>query len=872
MNGPKPPKFAEQLLYLFCSAAQVEEVQGDLQERFQKCASRWGMRRAKLRYVLEVLGFARFVFIKSQKTTLYPTPNYSVGMLSNYLRISWRSLLKSKGFAFINIVGLAVGMTAAALIFLWIQNELQFDRQYSRTDRIYQIYNRDVFNSEKTVWSTSPSPLAPVLKASYPDIELATRYAPLTLLLSVGDVNSNVKGALADPDFVNIFDIFPLSATKNPPLAEAGKIVISKRLAMNFFGTENAVGKRIQIDNRDNFLVAAVMDNLPANSQFQDIDYLLPWEYMIKPGSAGADWTSNNFSTFVLLRRGAQEAAVNQKIRKVTAHHLKGKVDNVAHREIFLHSAHKWHLYSKIENGEVVGGGIVAVRLFAVVAVFILMIACVNFVNLSTARGEMRAREVGIRKVAGAAQGSLVMRFMGEAVLLALIAGLFAAAAIWSLTPTFNELIGSHLQPDFGSPVFWASGIAFVLFTGFLAGSYPAIVLSSFQPARVLKGSYSRGPVAVPARKGLVVIQFTFAIVLIISTLVIRNQIDHAEQRDNGFNKEHLLYAALPGNLEKHYALLRDELLASGAVVSTTRSLGPAMSLNTRQWGVKFPGSVETDKNVEFDLFGADRDFVKTTGVELVAGRDIDLSQYSTDSTAIVLNETAVKAMRLKTPIGSIVHFQNTDWHIVGVVKDFIYESPYSPVKPAIITGPGGLLAHQWVNLRLNPANPLDKSLTVLESVFKKIDPRYPFSYSFVDDIYEARFAREKQIGILTSTFTGLAIFISCMGIFGLATFSAQQRIKEIGVRKVLGASVPSIVALLIGDFVRLVAMAFLIAAPIGWYIMDQWLGDFEYRVKIGPGVFVFAICSTLFIVVATVVMQATRAALMNPVRSLANE
>ncbi|GGM96918.1 ABC transporter permease [Dyadobacter beijingensis] len=871
MKHLKPPAPADWLLGMFCSPARLEEVQGDLEERFQRRAVRSGRRRAQLAYFLEVLGFARFLFKKRPKETRYTKQTFSVDMLHNYLRISWRNLLKAKGYAFINIAGLMVGMTASAMIFFWIRSELRFDRQYSQADRIYQVYNRDVFSGEKTVWPTTPSPLAPELKTSFPDIELAARYAPLTLLLSVNEVNSNVKGALTDPDFLRVFDVRLLSGSERGALTGAGGIIISKRLAVNLFGTENAVGKTVQIDHRDNFLVSAVMDNMSENTQFQDLDYLVPWEYMFRPDASG-DWTANNHTTFVMLREGATEAAVNRKIRKVTAGHLKGAIDNVSNREIFLHPARKWHLYSKIEKGELVDGGIIAVRLFGVIAVFILAIACVNFVNLSTARGAMRAKEVGIRKVAGAPKGSLVLRFISEAVLLAGIAGLWAVAVIWAVTPLFNDLVGKQIDPNFGSPLFWASGLAFVLVTGLLAGSYPAFFLSAFQPARVLKGTYKRGPAVVPARQGLVVLQFAFAIVLIISTLVIRNQIDHAEKRDSGYNRENLLYTALPGNLEKHYALLRDELIGSGAVVSATRSLGPTMSLNTRQWGVQFPGSVETDKDVEFDLFGADRHFVRTSGVTLLEGREIDISKYASDSTAIVLNETAVKAMRLKNPVGTVVRFQKTDWHVTGVVRDFIYESPYSPVKPAIITGPGGMLPHQWVNLRLNPAQPLDQNLRTVESIFKTIDPGYPFTYSFADDTYAARFAREKLIGTLTSIFTGLAIFISCLGIFGLAAFSAQQRMKEIGVRKVLGASVPGIVGMLTGDFVKLVGISFVIAAPIGWYAMEKWLADFDYRVQIGPGVFLFTICSKLLIVTATVIMQAIRAALMNPVRSLASE
>lgn len=793
-------------------------------------------------------------------------------MLRNYFRISWRNLMKSRGYASLNIAGLMVGMTASALIFLWIQSELQFDRLYKNVDRIYQIYNRDVFNDEKTVWATTPSPLAPELKTSYPDIETATRYAPVTLLLSARDVNSNVKGALSDPGFIEMFDVQPLSAGSRQLLQDPAGIVITRRLAINLFGDENAVGKPIRIDHKDDFIVSAVIGNFSANSQFQDVDYLVPWNYLIDPARSGSDWATNNYFTFVMLKAGANPAAVDQKIRKVTANHLKGAIDNIDHREIFLHSAHKWHLYSKIEKGEVVDGGIVTVRLFAVIAIFILLIACVNFVNLSTARGEMRAKEVGIRKVAGAGKETLVLRFISEAVLLAVIAGLGALLTIHAVIPAFNDLVDKQLDPDFSSPVFWASGIGFVLLTGLLAGSYPAFFLSSFQPAKVLKGTYKRGHRVANGRRGLVVLQFTFAIVLIISTLVIRNQIEHGAERQRGFEKENLLYTALAGNLEKHDALLRERLMATGMVVSVTKSMGPTMSVNSRQWGVRFPGSVEADKNVEFDLFGADRDFIKTTGVTLLEGREINLSQYATDSTAIVLNETAVKAMRLKRPVGTVVRFQNTDWQVVGVVKDFIYESPYSPVKPAIITGPGGMIPHQWISIRLNPAFPVDKSLKQVEAVFKQINPGYPFSYDFADAAYEARFAREKLIGSLTGLFTGLAIFISCLGIFGLAAYSAQQRVKEIGVRKVLGASVANIVGLLTGDFVKLVALAFAMAAPIGWYAMEKWLADFNYRVQIGPDVFLFAMVATLLIVISTVLLQAVRAALMDPVRSLASE
>ena len=793
-------------------------------------------------------------------------------MLSNYLKISWRNLVRAKGYALINIAGLAVGMVTSVLIFLWIQNELQFDRSYSKTKRLYQVYNRDVFNDEPTVWGTTPPPLAPELKAAYPEIENASRVAPLTMLLSANDKNLNAEGAFADPDFLEMFDYRLLSGNGKGLLDGTNGIVITRKLAESFFGTIDAVGKTIQIDHKDNFLVSGVIDDFPQTTRFSDRTYLLPWSYFQRPGWATLEWNSNNYFTYVALKEGVSEAAVGRKIRKVTAEHLKGTIDNVANREIFLFPAEKWHLYSKIDHGQLVDGRIVTVRLFGLIAAFILIIACVNFVNLSTARSEKRAKEVGVRKVSGAPKSSLVLQFISESVMLSLLAAIVAALIISAVIPVFGNLVGLQLAPDLTSVYFWLSVGGFVLFTGLLAGSYPAFFLSAFQPARVIKGIYTHNNAAFSPRKGLVVLQFSFAIILIISTLVIKRQIDHGQSRDAGYDKNNLLITVLAGELEKHYAAVRNELLASGAVVSATKSLGSGMSLSSRQWGVTFPGSTETDKNVEFDIFGADQHFVRTTGVKLLEGREIDLVRFPSDSLAVVLNETAVRAMRLKNPVGAIVNFQSRDWHVIGVVKDFIFDSPYAPINPVMISGPGGLLPHQWLTMRLNPQNTVAKNLKTAEVIFKKYNPGYPFEYQFADETYKARFAQEELTGTLTGIFTGLAIFISCLGLFGLATYTAQQRTKEIGVRKVLGASVAGIVRLLTGDFVTLVLISFLIAAPVGWYAMNEWLKDFDYRIQVGPGIFAATIGAVLLIVLLTVSFQAIKAALMNPVKSLRNE
>lgn len=793
-------------------------------------------------------------------------------MLRNYLKIAWRNLTSAKGYALINISGLAVGMAASALIFLWIQSELQYDRFFPKTDRLFQVYNQDTFSGVAQVWGTTPRPLAPALKQNYPDIEDAARYHPNTFLLTANDKKLTVDGAFTDPAFLNLFDFPFLAGNRATSLSGNNGIVITKSLAEKLFGTTDAVGKTVRIDNKDSFSVTGVLDDLPNNTQFSQVSLLLPWTYFATPGWDSDGWSSNNQYTFVLLRDQVDPAVANAKIKRVTAEHLKGEIDDVSHRQIVLHPASKWHLYAKPENGQLVGGRIVMVQLFGVIAALILLIAAVNFVNLSTARSEKRAKEVGIRKVAGARKSALVFQFISESVVLAFLAGMLALLIVVVCLPPFNDLTDKRLSLDFTSLRFWAAALAFVAFTGLLAGAYPAFFLANFQPATVVKSSGRSANAVFSLRKGLVVMQFTFAIVLIIATVVIRQQIDYAQSRESGYDQNNLLFTSLSGDLDKHYGALKQELVEKGAAVSVSKSLGPITSLNSRQWGLSWPGSTKADKDTEFDRFAADADFAKTTGTKLLAGREIDISAFPTDSTAVLLNETAVKTMQLKNPIGSLIHFDSRDWHVVGVVKDFIFASPYDPVNPVIIGGPGGSIPLSWMSIRLNPNNPTARNLTIAETVFKTYNPAYPFDYTFADESYKAKFAEEQQTGSLTGLFTALTIFIACLGLFGLAAYTAQQRTKEIGVRKVLGASVASIVRLLTRDFIQLLLVAFIIGAPLGWFAMEKWLQDYTYRIAIGAGVFVLTLLSAVVIILVTVSFQAVKAALTDPVKSLRSE
>ncbi len=793
-------------------------------------------------------------------------------MLRNYLKIAWRNLIREKGYASLNMAGLAVGMAASTLIFLWIQSEFTYDRFYSKTDRLFQVYNQDVFSGKPMVWGTTPLPLAPTLKQNYPDIEEATRYRPTTLLLTADDKGLNVEGAYADPSFLNLFDFALLGGNREQALSGANGIVITKSLAEKLFGTSDAVGKTVQIDHKDSFAVSAVLDDLPNNTQFSNLSFLLPWTYFIPPGWDSDGWGSNNNYTYVLLKDKVNPVALNEKIKHVTAEKLKGVIEDVSHRQIFLHPASKWHLYSKEDNGRLVDGKIVHVRLFSLIAGLILLVAAVNFINLTTARSEKRAKEVGVRKVAGAQKRSLVFQFISESLLLACFAGLLALLIVLLFIPTFNNLTDKQLSLELGSVNFWLGGIAFVLFTGLLAGSYPAFVLANFQPGKVMKGVQHSLNSVFSLRKGLVITQFSFAIVLIIGTLVINDQIQYAQKRDNGYDQNNLLFIYMRGDLSKHYSSFQQELIHDGAAISVGKSIGSITNLNSRQWGLSWPGSTKADKDVEFDRFAADESFLKTTGTRLIAGRDIDVQSYPTDSTAVLLNETAVKRMHLKTPIGTIIQFDSHNWHVVGIVKDFIFASPYEPINPVVVHGPAGSLPLSWISIRLNPANTTAQNLAITEKLTKKYNPGYPFEYIFADESYKAKFADEQRTSSLISLFMGLTIIISCLGLFGLAAYTAQQRTKEIGVRKVLGATVTSIVGLLTKEFIQLIGIAFVIGAPIGWYVMEKWLQDYSYRIVIGAGVFLLTLVAAILIVTLTVSFQAIKAALTNPVKSLRSE
>lgn len=796
-------------------------------------------------------------------------------MFKNYLKVLFRNIFKSKVFSLINLTGLSIGMGTAILIFLWIGNELGMERFHEKGDRIYVMYNRDKDPSGQAwAWDNTPKVLASTMEKDYPEVEDAVRLNYSTFLLTAGEKKFNKRGAFVDSTFLNVFSLPLLKGNISTALSAPNNIVLTEKFAKALFGNEDAMGKIIKIDSSHNSTVAGVLKDLPNNTRFT-FEYLLPWAYMQKLGWEDNNWQNNSTRTFVLLKKGASQAAFDSKVKNITIDHTKGDA-GASTTEVFTQPLQRYYLYAKSENGKLVGGQIEMVRLFGIIAAFILLIACINFMNLSTARSEKRAKEVGIRKVAGADRKMLTLQFLCESVFLSLIAFIIALLLVHISLKSFNELVGKELFINYKDTTFWLAAIGFILVTGIIAGSYPAFYLSSFTPVKVLKGSFKKVNALVTPRKVLVIVQFSFAIMLIIATSIVVRQIQYGLKREAGYDRNNLIYAFTQGETEKHYESIRSELLNSGAITSLTKSANPITQRWSDSWGFEWDGSSESDRKIDFLRLGSDAEFSKTIGVKIIEGRDLDCYKFSTDSTAVLLNESAVKAMRLKKPLGTIIRSvgdTSGGVHVVGVVKDFIIESPFQEsVSPIMIFGLGRNASAQVIHMKLNPANDDAANIASIEKIFKKFNPEYPFDYVFADESYAAKFRDTQRTGTLASLFAGLTIFISCLGLFGLAAYMAESRIKEIGVRKVLGASVIGITTLLSKDFLKLVLISFLIASPIAWYFMNKWLAEYSYRIEIEWWVFVLAGAASILIAVLTVSYQAISAARSNPVKSLRSE
>jgi predicted permease len=787
-------------------------------------------------------------------------------MIKNHIRIAWRNLLKNKSYTAINIIGLAVGITAVLFITLWVQNQLLYDNFYSNGDSIYKLWSRTDNEGKVNVHDVTSAPAAATLKQQYPEVTHAARiYWSSDRLFSYGAQNLKAKGNDVDADFLPLFDFPFLYGSANHALEDPNSIVLMENLAKSLFGKEDPLGKTIIMDNSEAYKVTGVLKELPTYTDF-DFDFLI----QLSPGrekNYGTSWQTNTYYTFVKLREGSDIAALNKKIEPL----IRANAADLKWSSVFLYPMAKMHLHDRFENGIPVGGQIEQVRLVAGIALLILLIACINFMNLATARSQKRSREVGVRKIVGATKRSLVQQFLSESVLLALISGIIAIGVTMLCLPLFNSLLDKPLVIDWGNPVFWGSGFVFVLCTGVLAGIYPAFVLSAFKPIKTLKGMTSR-PRQVNLRQALVVLQFGIAVVLIAATLVIRLQIDFAGRRAVGYNVSQLIEIPAEGDMGSNYEVFKGELLRSGMASQVTRTGWPitvdgSSASGTFSWEGATPEQV---KNSFFAITKAESDFVSTLGLTLAEGRDLDYVRLPADSASVLLNETAIKTMGLENPVGKYLKWGDKIYTIVGVIKDFITASPYRDINPMLIRASKDYMMN--IAIRSNPQLSMVENLQGIEKIVKKFNPAYPFTYNFVDQQYAEKFRDQEQTAMLAFVFSLLAICISCLGLFGLASYIAETRIKEIGIRKVLGASVTGISTMLSKDFIKLVGIAVLLAAPIAWWAMNNWLNDFSYRIEIEWWMLVLSGGIAITIALLTVSTQALRAARSNPVNSIRNE
>ena len=785
-------------------------------------------------------------------------------IMTQLFKTTYRQIRHNKSISFINISGLAFGMTTAILIFLWVTNELSFDNFHANHNRIYQVLHQIKVNGHLEAYDSQPSALAPALKASYPQVEEVNRLSGVgSFVLKRGDKRFEGKGLLTDANFFKFFSY--KFSEGNPATALKGmyNIVLTQQMAKKLFGDEDPMGKVVKIDSTANFTVTGVLEPLPGNTRFNFVEYMVPLSYMREVHWERTDWAFNTVDTYVLMKPGVSEQTAGQLFRNVYQGH---PVDPTS-TAILQPMSGLW-LYT-FENGKFVPGRLVMVRWFALIACLVMLIACINYMNLGTARSAKRAKEVGIRKVAGAGRNSLIKQFLGESVFTALIAGMVAICLARLCLPAFNNLVDGQLNMPYGNPFFWLMITGFALFTGIIAGSYPAFYLSAYRPVKVLKGILTSAGALVAPRKVMVVFQFTLAIVFIICTLIIYRQIDFALHRSKGYDSDNLAYMYLKGDIGKNYTVIKHELEQSGAIENITRTNSPVNDIWTGSdrysWAGKNPAeSIELVENF------TDKDFTKTTGITVLEGRDIDVSRYPTDTAAVLLTKAAAARIGLKHPVGQLMYRDRAQLHIVGVIKDFVAGWAFSNANPIIIRGTTKQFGA--INLRLNSARHTAENLSKISAIFRKYNPDYPFVCLFVNDNFASRLKGDENIGTIAMTFTGLTIFISCMGLFALAAFTAENRIKEIGIRKVLGASVSGLVVLLSKEFVLLVGLSFALASPIAWSLMSKWLQNYPLHIHIGYWVFILTGAASLVIAIATVCFQALKAATLNPVKNLRSE
>ncbi|HEY8936139.1 MAG TPA: ABC transporter permease [Cyclobacteriaceae bacterium] len=789
-------------------------------------------------------------------------------MLRNFIVVTFRNLRKNGFYSFINISGLAIGITCSILIILWVADETSFDKFQPKADRLYQVWVNAHFDGRVNSWTSVPLPTYEAMKTANANIvhALVTDWGGDHLLAASETKRMNKRGFYVSEEFLEMFQFPLIAGNAELILDDPANIVITKSTATALFGNEDAMGKIIRVDNQHDLKVAGILKDIPSNSSFQ-FDFLLPWKHHYNTSDwvkrNTTNWGNYSFQVFVELNDAKNKADAENGVRDMLAKH--GEDKEIKH-EFFLYPLLRWRLYSNFDNGVEQGGMSDYVQLFTVIAIFIIVIACINFMNLATARSERRAREVGIRKSIGSGRPELIFQFIGESMIIAFISFIIAVLAAQLLLPSYNALVEKKLFIDYTSKEFWLFALALIFITGTLAGSYPAFYLSGFQPVKVLKGKPTIGKGASTPRKILVTLQFGFSILLIISMFVIYNQIQLAKGRDIGYSQENLITVPLNKDYHDNLKHLKVELLASGAVESMVRVNSAITDINSNNF-LGWPGK-PPELKVIFTTIVTDYDWAKTMGVKMIEGRDFS-EDFKSDSLAIIVNKAAVKVMGLKDPIGTELDLWEKKRKLIGVCDDVLMGSPYDEVKPMF-----AVLDDWWgsITIRMKKTNDMQASLKNIEKIFKKYGPAYPFEYTFVDVEFQKKFTTINLTSKLASLFAILAVIITGLGLFGLASFTAEQRTKEIGIRKVLGASVVSLVSLISREFSIMVIVAFGLSAPLSWWLMTEYLERYAIRTSVAWWIFPLTGAIAFTFALLIVSTQALRAAQSNPVNSLRNE
>jgi predicted permease len=872
MSRHSPPRLPLRFFRWFCHPDLRDAIEGDLMELYRERVEEIGKRKADIKFIKDVLLLFRPGIVKKLEG-YQPVNNH--GMYKSYFKIGWRNLAKNKGYSVINIGGLAVGLTAAILIALWVHDELTFNKNFANYDKLAQVLQNQTFNGEVETWWSQARQIAPELRNQYGSdfkhVIMSSWNGSHKFTFNEQDVRK--EGSYMEPEVTEILTLHMLSGTRDG-LKDPYSILLSESAAKDVFGDLSPLGQTILMDDKLEVKVTGVYEDLPRNSSFHDLTFIAPWELYVTSEKLEerTGWGNSWFHAIAQIEDNADMDQVSSKIKdaKLNAVVAAGDDDDRFKPEIFLHPMSRWHLHSDFKNGVSIGGGIQYVWMFGLVGFFVLLLACINFINLNTARSEKRAKEVGIRKTLGSIRIQLINQFFTESMMVVVFSFILSLLLAQLALPWFNEVSGKKIDLLLTNPFFWMIGLGFTIITGMIAGSFPAFYLSSFHPARVLKGAFKAGRFSTIPRKILVVAQFTVSITLIIGTLIVFKQIQFAKNRPIGYDNNSLISTPIrAAGIKEHFEAFRNDLQNSGVVKEVALTDSPLTATNVTNggftWEGKDPGMAE-----EFATLRVTHEFGEMIDWQILEGRDFS-RDFASDSIAFIINESAARYLGMEDPVGKSLKWgKNGDYKIIGIVKDMVTQSPYSPVKQMLF-----FLNYKRVslaNIKINPDISATEALSKIETVFKKYDPSNAFEYSFVDLDYGKKFDNEKRIAKLTSVFAGLAMLISCLGLFGLASFIAEQRTKEIGIRKVMGASVANLWGMLSKDFVLLVVLSSLISIPIAYYYLSSWLENYEYRTTISWWIFAVTGVGALLITLLTISFQALKAAMMNPVRSLRSE